>query len=49
MLEVCSTTLPQLAFPKIMKDKRYKKYQDDRNALFKKRAKLSFKIFSKIK
>ena len=49
MLEVCSTTLPQLTIPKIMKDPRYEKYQIERREFFEKRAKESFNIFSKIK
>lgn len=48
MLEVCSTTLPQLVIPDIVWDLRYQSYQIERNIFFKKRAEESFKIFSKI-
>lgn len=31
MIEVCSTTLPQMAIPKILGDERFKKYREDLN------------------
>lgn len=49
MLEVCSTTLPQIVIPKVISDKRYLWYQKERNQFFKKRAEESYEIFSKIK
>lgn len=48
MLEVCSTTLPQKALPKILSDARYSAYLAGNNALYDKRAEFFYKIFSKI-
>lgn len=48
MLEVCSTTLPQKALPKILSDARYLPYLAENNAAYDKRAELFYKIFSKI-
>ncbi len=39
MIEVCSTTLPQLAIPKIMGDARYQPYRDQKNEEIGKRSK----------
>ncbi|HAO64566.1 TPA: aminotransferase [Candidatus Taylorbacteria bacterium] len=48
MLEVCSTTLPQKALPKILSDKRYAGYLAENNLLYNKRAELFYKTFSKV-
>ena len=40
MIEVCSTTLPQLALPKIYGDKRYEQYRIDNNEKVGRRSKL---------
>ena len=48
MLEVCSTTLPQKALPKILSDARYPAYLAENNALYDKRAELVYKTFSKV-
>jgi len=42
MLEVCSTTLPQMVLPKIMSDKRYRKHHKERNEKFAKRAEIAY-------
>ena len=47
MLEVCSTTLPQKVIPKIMAHAEYPRWQERRNALFKKRSKQIEEIFKK--
>ena len=48
MLEVCSTTLPQKALPKILSDARYHDYLQSNNALYNKRAETVYQTFSKI-
>ena len=48
MLEVCSTTLPQKALPKILSDERYPKYLAENNAKYDKRAELFYKTFSRV-
>lgn len=48
MLEVCSTTLPQKALPKILSDARYPAYLAANNAMYDKRAELFYKTFSKV-
>ncbi len=48
MLEVCSTTLPQKALPKVMSDPRYYPYLEGRNAKYKEKSQMAFDIFSKI-
>jgi aspartate/methionine/tyrosine aminotransferase len=48
MLEVCSTTLPQKALPKICSDSRYPAYLTENNATYDKRAELMYKTFSKV-
>ena len=48
MLEVCSTTLPQKALPKILSDERYPAYLAENNALYDKRAEMIYKTFSKV-
>lgn len=40
MIEVCSTTLPQMAIPKILTDERYHQYRLDLNASIGKRSKI---------
>lgn len=46
MLEVCSTTLPQMVIPKIMADSRYEIYLKERNEKYKKRAEIAYKIIN---
>ncbi len=46
MLEVCSTTLPQLVIPKVMSDPRYKEHLKDRNSKYRKRASIAHSILS---
>lgn len=48
MLEVCSTTLPQKALPKILSDARYPAYLAENNKTYDKRAELFYKTFSKV-
>jgi alanine-synthesizing transaminase len=48
MLEVCSTTLPQKALPKILSDVRYPAYLAENNAAYDRRAELMYKTFSKV-
>ncbi|MBN1637020.1 MAG: pyridoxal phosphate-dependent aminotransferase, partial [Deltaproteobacteria bacterium] len=48
MLEVCSTSLPQLAIPKVMGDPRYSKHLNQRRKIFENRAAEAFEIFSPI-
>ncbi len=49
MLEVSSTTLPQMVIPQVLSDLRYKKYQQERNQKYKKRAELAYSILKDIK
>ena len=49
MLEVCSTTLPQLVLPKIFEHPEYKKYLKERIKKYKRYAELAHKVFSKDK
>lgn len=48
MLEVCSTTLPQKALPKILGDARYPEYLKHNNEAYDKRAEVIYSIFSKV-
>jgi len=48
MLEVCSTTLPQLALPKIMGDPRFVEHVHQRAESYQKKADLARKAFSSI-
>ncbi len=47
MLEVCSTTLPQMVIPQILGDARYPDWQAERNAFFQKRSRRAAEIFSR--
>lgn len=49
MLEVSSTTLPQAVIPQVMSDPRYDKYQEERNAKYKRRADLAYSILKDVK
>lgn len=49
MLEVCSTTLPQVVIPKIMSHPQYPAWQDQRNEFYKKRSDRIAQIFSDCK
>lgn len=49
MLEVCSTTLPQIIIPEILSDKRYKEHHKTRNGIFAERAKKAHSYLSGIK
>jgi alanine-synthesizing transaminase len=48
MIEVCSTTLPQLAIPLIMSDKRYKPYRENLNESIGKRSKIIAGILGQV-
>ncbi len=48
MIEVCSTTLPQLAIPKIMQDPRFKPYRENLNQKIGKRSKYIAEILGQI-
>ncbi len=48
MLEVCSTTLPQVVIPRIMGHAEYANWQKSRNAFFEKRSRRIAEIFSGI-
>lgn len=48
MLEVCSTTLPQLVIPKVMSDPRYKEHLKERNDEYRKRADIAYKILNSV-
>jgi aspartate/methionine/tyrosine aminotransferase len=48
MLEVCSTTLPQMVLPRVMSDARYFPYLDERLARYEARAETAFEILSTI-
>ncbi len=48
MLEVCSTTLPQKALPKILSDARYPKHLAENNKFFDSHAEMIYKVFSKV-
>ncbi|MCI5108765.1 MAG: pyridoxal phosphate-dependent aminotransferase [Candidatus Pacebacteria bacterium] len=48
MLEVCSTTLPQLVLPRVMKDNRYFSYLDERIKKYERRSDYAYEVFSKI-
>lgn len=45
-LEVCSTTLPQKALPKILGDERYRAHLKEMSERYKKRAETAYRIFS---
>ncbi len=47
MLEVCSTTLPQMVIPQIMGHSEYPNWQKKRNEFFEKRSRMVAEIFSK--
>jgi aspartate/methionine/tyrosine aminotransferase len=49
MIEVCSTTLPQLSIPKIMGDKRYMPYREEVNNKIGRRSKIIAEILSEVK
>ncbi len=49
MLEVCSTSLPQYAIPKVMGDPRYLDHLEKRKVMFEKRANEAWEIFTKTK
>jgi aspartate/methionine/tyrosine aminotransferase len=46
MLEVCSTTLPQMVIPEILGDPRYPEWQTQRNATFARRAEQAVEFFA---
>lgn len=48
MIEVCSTTLPQLAIPLIMGDSRYARYRQEQNERIGKRSKIISDILSTV-
>ncbi len=48
MLEVCSTSLPQYAIPRVIGDPRYEQHLADRKAMFEFRANEAWNIFSKV-
>lgn len=48
MLEVCSTTLPQLSIPKIYSDPRFTAHLKNRNIKFRERAKIAASYFKEI-
>jgi alanine-synthesizing transaminase len=48
MVEVCSTTLPQIAIPKIMSDSRYSAYRQEQNEKIGKRSRIISEILGSI-
>ncbi|HVD98812.1 MAG TPA: pyridoxal phosphate-dependent aminotransferase [Cytophagaceae bacterium] len=48
MIEVCSTTLPQLAIPKIMSDPRFKPYREELNQKIGRRSKYIAEILGQV-
>lgn len=48
-LEVCSTTLPQKALPKIMSDERYQPYLKERALEYRKKADIAHRVFKEVK
>lgn len=48
MLEVCSTSLPQHAIPRVMGDPRYIDHLNSRKTMFEKRANEAYQIFSDV-
>ena len=48
MLEVCSTTLPQIVLPEVFSDKRYREYHKKRNQIFKERAEFAYSALKDI-
>lgn len=48
MLEVCSTTLPQVVLPKICGDERYKKHLKKNAEMYSKKADILYNILSKV-
>ncbi len=48
MLEVCSTTLPQMVIPKVISDPRYKEYHKERNKIFEERANFAFDVLKDV-
>ncbi len=48
MLEVCSTSLPQYAIPKVMGDPRYLIHLEERKKMFEQRANEAYDFFSKV-
>ncbi|MEK7151820.1 MAG: pyridoxal phosphate-dependent aminotransferase [Patescibacteria group bacterium] len=47
-LEVCSTTLPQKALPKILSDPRYQPYLKERALQYRKKADMAYRIFKEV-
>ena len=48
MMEVCATTLPQMALPKILSDSRYHSHLDENNARYNARAELFYQMLSNV-
>jgi aspartate/methionine/tyrosine aminotransferase len=48
MLEVCSTTLPQMLIPQVMRDERYYPMLKERSALYQSRAQHAYDVLSTI-
>lgn len=48
MIEVCSTTLPQLVLPKILSDSRYQTYVQERTSRYQERAQKAVEVLNKI-
>ncbi|MFZ5570900.1 MAG: pyridoxal phosphate-dependent aminotransferase [Thermodesulfobacteriota bacterium] len=48
MLEVCSTSLPQYAIPRVMGDPRYLTHLEERKRMFERRANEAYDFFSRI-
>ena len=46
MLEVCSTTLPQMIIPEVYQDPRYQEWKAERNAFFARRARQAMELLS---
>ncbi len=49
MLEVCSTTMPQMVIPQIFSDKRYAAYQRERNKIFERRSNIAYNLLKDVK
>ncbi|WP_017981049.1 pyridoxal phosphate-dependent aminotransferase [Methanocaldococcus villosus] len=48
LIEVCSTTLPQMVIPKILGDRRYKSYLKERNKFYEKRSNRAYDILKNV-
>ncbi|MCA9497117.1 MAG: pyridoxal phosphate-dependent aminotransferase [Nanoarchaeota archaeon] len=48
MLEVCSTTLPQMAIPKIFTNPKYQNYIEERNKVFERRSNLVYNLLKDV-